>query len=1771
MEDSSSPTRDIMNDPDFNPSNDDGNNDADTCRICRGEAAENEPLFYPCKCSGSIKFVHQDCLMEWLSHSQKKHCELCKTPFRFTKLYSPHMPQKLPASVFARHLAVSMARNMTTWLRLSLVVAVWLGILPFTIRQFWRFIFWFSDGGWPPSYPSMGAAHNASIGSALEIAHEIKTAALSGNGTSPASPFLASHTSPARMGGLVNKMAGYLTPFSVSLNMSAVDPLTAGFIKSLYFGFGLQSTAAGGQLNSTMAFQYLKNLSTSTPRTSLLSEVSFLKNMTRSSTINSIAITISEGYIITFSVVISFILVFLIREWVVQQQPGINMGAGFDAEFPGQGRRRNREPRVVPAAVDIPNIEEGARGIEQRDVRRPRRRLRLDDQQAGGGQDARPADNREGNLPGNALATHADAQAGPGEPSASYRPTLPGRDALDPAADLQRRLTEEPKMTREFLDIWQRAGANPVEVLRLIELEGLNEDMAYWVSAMKILQVPDAGSVDVDLSFSKGRPEKHRRRSIDAAWSAQATDSGSANRSRASSDTERNSSESWVDIPASNDDPMVPDIEENRDRETRIRSSHRDKGKGKENQGVHLNPVGSAVLNEDLATSQSSVPASLFDQPESRTKIYPESSWSFSNLPTPAKSSWDDEVPKDDVRDTFPQQEDKDWQSEQDGHVQRAIPRDREPDRALLRHRKIKSTGSDLEDTVWATSSTTSGQSASFESNQSTRGFEAEPVPQNWAQIVATDSTPASIASNEILEDHRLGAEQELDIEQAEDAHRQDVLPPPAAVARPVEPPGILGQVADWLWARPGIELHREEVADDDEQVVQDIAAEAPFVPRGIVQQDILPELQPQIMGPDVLNQDREVVAAALAAGLDPNDPDAVDEAEDFDGIMELVGMRGPLPGLLQNALFSAFLVALAVAIGVWIPYNIGRVTLLLAANPVPAFKLPIRLLFGCAAFLQDAALAFLGSVAYVIVFLGHLPFRAIFYFTDTANKPLAENLIGLSTKASGIAQTAFDHGMSGTINGLVNILESDFQTFSAASHESLLLLRSTTTASVAGLGANVRYIFTGDYHLTASVVLFFCQNALLQSWHFISNIPEVLLRPESWVISLEIAERATPLDPTLSVWGSCDRFWATFAGYTTLSVIGILYVNKGSPFSEGQVGREWEAAIIDLLHQAGGVMKVILIISIEMLAFPLYCGLLLDLALLPLFENATVMSRILFTIRSPLTSIFVHWFVGTCYMFHFALFVSMCRKIMRKGVLYFIRDPDDPTFHPVRDVLERNVATQLRKILFSALVYGALVVVCLGGVVWGIYFAFDGVLPIHWSSNEPVLEFPIDLLFYNFLMPLAVRFFKPSDGLHIMYTWWFRRCARMLRLTWFMFDERRRDEEGHYADESWSHLFSRTAEDWFSTEPSEAILPGENFIKDGRYVRTPASDQVRIPKGQRVFLEVTENNDRIDGATEGRAVSPHAKENPQFKQVYVPPYFRVRIFLFIFSIWLFAAVTGVGITVVPLVFGRRVFSWLLPAHVSKNDVYAFSIGIYILGTILYALLHLQQSVQYLREVLSVNSSTPRHLITRLRVMSTRVASVVWTYAAILFLLPTLSALLVEFYILIPMHTYFAVDEPHVVHFVQSWTLGLLYVKLTTRLILWYENSRPAQALRAVTRNGYLNPDARLATRSFIFPLTVVLGFLLGAPWVIASLACKSFLKQASSQEVKVIFRYAYPMMFAVVMVGVACWTLIGVVRGWKQRIKDEVYLIGERLHNFGDNKKGTNSVSIPALQRMET
>lgn len=521
-----------------------------------------------------------------------------------------------------------------------------------------------------------------------------------------------------------------------------------------------------------------------------------------------------------------------------------------------------------------------------------------------------------------------------------------------------------------------------------------------------------------------------------------------------------------------------------------------------------------------------------------------------------------------------------------------------------------------------------------------------------------------------------------------------------------------------------------------------------------------------------------------------------------------------------------------------------------------------------------------------------------------------------------------------------------------------------------------------------------------------------------------------------------------------------------------------------------------------------------------------------------------------------------------------FIRDPDDPTFHPVRDVLERNVSTQLRKIAFSALVYGALVIICLGGVVWGLFYACEGVLPIHWSSNEPVLEFPVDLLFYNFLMPLAVKFFKPSDGLHSMYSWWFRKCARSLRLTHFLFGERKEDEEGRHIRRTW---WDMAAGKWGNVQSpvigrDRRILAEDRnvdayFLRDGTYVRAPASDQVRIPKGGKTFLEVNDENERVDGQPD-REDGLHGKQSTMFTKVYIPPLFKLRIGLFMLLIWLFAAMTGVGITIVPLVFGRVVFAYLLPTHVRMNDVYAFSIGIYVLGGALYCMLRVRIALDGARFAHLFPRAPRNQVLREAYSFMLRFVRVFYTYVGFALVLPSLSALIMEFYIIIPLHTYFGGGERHIIYFIQDWTLGVLYIKMLGRLILWNPTSRPAQALRAVVRQGWLNPDVGLATRGFIFPASVLMVSGLLLPLSLGWTANMTYFQSAGNAKQSHVYRYSYPAVFALGMWVGCVYLLCLALKGWRQRIRDEVYLVGERLHNFGEKRAGAGGASLRVTTR---
>ena len=76
----------------------------DECRICRC-GWEVGPLLHPCKCSGSIRYVHAECQIRWLERTLASSCELCRHKFLFSPMYSVHAPGRLSSFEFLLGLA----------------------------------------------------------------------------------------------------------------------------------------------------------------------------------------------------------------------------------------------------------------------------------------------------------------------------------------------------------------------------------------------------------------------------------------------------------------------------------------------------------------------------------------------------------------------------------------------------------------------------------------------------------------------------------------------------------------------------------------------------------------------------------------------------------------------------------------------------------------------------------------------------------------------------------------------------------------------------------------------------------------------------------------------------------------------------------------------------------------------------------------------------------------------------------------------------------------------------------------------------------------------------------------------------------------------------------------------------------------------------------------------------------------------------------------------------------------------------------------------------------------------------------------------------------------------------------------------------------------------------------------------------------------------------------------------------------------------------------
>lgn len=1015
------------------------------------------------------------------------------------------------------------------------------------MRTIWRGLFWIGDGAWISRQEI--EKHTRRIES-LAATVEAQT---KNNATS----FLANATSStsATIAGILPKWG----PISQTLNSSVREPAIVWLSRRMLSGFVFPYNALI-QSQNTVGNSTSTNLPLRSP--SVLSDVKFLTKLTRWRTLNSIVIDILEGQLITLSIVVAFILVFLIREWVVQQQPIVNfVAAAEDAralEDPARIVNRLEGPILPQDDRDVP---EGEEEVVEEVVREEEK-----EEAEFGIQLPKPnADTLSLDYNQHGIATAVEATSH----VSSTEDELPNEGAASGSVG-QRQLRRMPAT-----DFSLARSVDSEEAGNTLDQDGLD-------SASR------SQETDSDSEARLSRPSMPAK---DTA--AQATDI-----QRTLEEESGASGKSWPGVDVFMD--LWNRADGDPDQVLRIIEQ--------EGQVEQFGWIVSAMKRLQKSRAQKSRGGSKTD--------------GQNDTQGPSLETTLDEQGS--------QESNESWQVVDD--------LDNRCDSSTLLRKELEP----------------HLPGSSGFSDESTRA-----IPWAGSSPGESSSTPAQsaeAAQNNIEPSSQSRGPSSVDIPQLPYNERNE------GEMQANEAPTFRAVIRDWLWGGiPPTNAIAEEPEVDEEHVVENIAEEAPFVPAA--------EGQPIVAAgdnADLVNRpmDPEIIRAANEAGINPNDVEAIEEGEDLEGVMELIGVQGPIGGLVQNGIFSTVLISMTVLLGIWVPYIFGKLILVFVANPTALLiKMPLRWMSTTADMIVDSFIFLFGCAFYWLdrlVRCTATPLSWAFPFIRVVQQ---DDLIPIT--AHRFTWNAAERLARNFFQTSDQFSDLDIPIFSIVAHESLQQIENSTSNVIDTVFAGIRSIAESSspgfhilnliWHSACLIILKLLrlpQQVSYTSTELLRTAP-LLLQSNPLKINLDVPARTEPLDYDLAAWGTRDRIFTIFVGYGFFSIIGVLYLKARRLVKDfHQEAELGDGAVIDGLNQAAGVLKVILIITIEMIIFPLYCGMLLDIALLPLFEDTTIVSRLLFTAKSPATSLFVHWFVGTCYMFHFALFVSMCRKIMRSGVL---------------------------------------------------------------------------------------------------------------------------------------------------------------------------------------------------------------------------------------------------------------------------------------------------------------------------------------------------------------------------------------------------------------------------------------------------------------------------------------------------------------------------------------
>uniref|UniRef100_A0A8C7VJA4 RING-type E3 ubiquitin transferase n=1 Tax=Oncorhynchus mykiss TaxID=8022 RepID=A0A8C7VJA4_ONCMY len=495
-------------------------------------------------------------------------------------------------------------------------------------------------------------------------------------------------------------------------------------------------------------------------------------------------------------------------------------------------------------------------------------------------------------------------------------------------------------------------------------------------------------------------------------------------------------------------------------------------------------------------------------------------------------------------------------------------------------------------------------------------------------------------------------------------------------------------------------------------------------------------------------------------------------------------------------------------------------------------------------------------------------------------------------------------------------------------------------------------------------------------------------------------------------------------------------------------------------------VVKVSLLVVVEIGVFPLICG----------------------------------WWLDIC-----SLVTVICHDIsvLRPGVLWFLRNLNDPDFNPVQEMIHLPIYRHLRRFILSVVVFGSIVLLMLWLPIRTIKLILPAFLPynVMLYSDAPVSELSLELLLLQVVLPALLEQGHTRQWLKGLVRAWTVTAGYLLDLhSYLLGDQEENDDD---ADQQANNNQQRRN--------------NNNAIPEGLHAAHQAILQQGGPVG----------------------VQPYHR----------PMKFTFRIVLLIVFMCVTLLVASLACLTLPVFTGRYLMSfWTGSAKI--HELYTAACGLYVCWL----------SIRVITVLLSWMPQGRRAILLKVQEWTLMILKTVVVAVLLAGAIPLLLGLLFEMVIVAPLRV--PLDQTPLFYPWQDWALGVLHAKIIAAITLMGPQWWLKTVIEQVYANGIRNIDLHFIIRKLAAPVICVLLVSLCVPYVISA--------GVTMEMQNLVQRRIYPFLLMVVM-------LLGIlsfqIRQFKrlyEHIKNDKYLVGQRLVNYERKAAGRSSTATHSSSSQE-